>query len=392
MNLEQFRNSPTGEMVREHHGGEEYWAYVPNPLPPQFDLDKTLVNMIIKADGALGEMRGLARNVPNLGLLSHSFIHREAVLSSRIEGIHTSILELYAYEAGQLSLPGISNGSNEINLELVVNYTRALLYGLEWAKQKDRLLSLGVIRETHGLLMSGARGDETHPGEFRTIQNVIGNRGAKLQNARFIPPPAIQMRDALNEFERYLQADDIDPLLLRLAYIHYQFETIHPFEDGNGRLGRLLVPLLMVHWGLLPQPLFNLSAYLDRNRDEYCDLLLAVSREGAWRRWVEFFVQGIAEEASDAINRAQQMLDIRTEWQRKLQGQAHATGTVFAAADYVFERPILTAKHLQEHFGVSAPTARGILARLENVGIVEETTGAERNRVYVAKNILANLL
>ena len=245
MNPDDFRTSTSGRVIRVGQGQSAYWAFVPNPLPPPLTLDTALIRWLSEADRALGELAGLGRALPNPHLLISPFIRREAVLSSRIEGTQADLADLYAFEAGQLALPGFKPAPSEADVREVANYVRALEYGLE--RLSTLPVSLRLIREVHARLMEGVRGESATPGEFRRTQNWIGAPGCTLNEATYVPPPVEEMHAALDAFEKYLHTEDELPPLVRLALIHYQFEAIHPFVDGNGRIGRLLLSLLLVH-------------------------------------------------------------------------------------------------------------------------------------------------
>ena len=294
MDTESFRNSPAGRVV---HAAGEYWAFVPNPLPPKLAWTSELVVTLSEADRALGELAGLGRSLPNPHLLIRPFVRREAVLSSRIEGTQSTLFDLYAYEAVQLSMFKPPPDVRE-----VYNYVRALEHGM--ARLPTLPLSLRLIREIHAHLMEGVRGEHQTPGEFRRSQNWIGPPGCTLTDARFVPPPVPEMQESLHALETFLHASPTLPPLMRLGLIHYQFEAIHPFLDGNGRVGRLLITLLLCAWDLLSEPLLYLSAYFDAHRQDYYDLLLRVSQHGAWEDWLTFFLRGIATQAQDSVARA----------------------------------------------------------------------------------------
>ncbi len=279
MKLERFQNTPAGRLLQVGQDQTAYWAFAPNPLPPVLVWDAELVRVLSDADRALGELAGLGRTMPNPNLLIRPFIRREAVLSSRIEGTQADIADLYAYEAGQLPLPGVKPAPPESDVREVLNYVHAMEYGLE--RIQTLPVSLRLLRELHERLLAGVRGDQATPGEFRRTQNWIGRPGCTLNDADFVPPPVAEMNAALDAFEKYLHAGNAYPPLVRLAVIHYQFEAIHPFLDGNGRIGRLLISLLLVHWNLLSLPLLYLSAFFERHRKDYYDLLFAVSERGA---------------------------------------------------------------------------------------------------------------
>lgn len=377
MKREAFTN-PSGQLLQAKHNGAPYWAFVPHPLPPAVSLDAGLVRALSDADRALGELAGLGRAIPNPHLLVGPFVRREAVLSSRIEGTQADIAELYAYEAGAVRAPG--SDARE-----VLNYVRALNYGI--GRLRELPIGLRLIKELHAHLMEGVRGEAATPGEFRRVQNYIGRPGCTVHTADFVPPPAPQMFHALEDMERYLHTPDANPPLLRLAFVHYQFEAVHPFLDGNGRIGRLLLALLTVYWDLLPLPLLYLSAYFERHRSDYYDLLLAVSQQSAWRDWVEFFLRGVEDQAHDAIVRAKRLQDLQREWRERLQ-QARMTGLALGIVDALFDSVALAPNEVAERFGVSHQASMAALRRLEQMGIVRETTGRKRDRLYSAPDIL----
>jgi Fic family protein len=382
VNLERFQNSPSGRVIKVGRGEAAYWAFVPNPLPPALSFEPPLVWALSEADRALGELAGLGRALPNPHLLIGPFVRREAVLSSRIEGTQADIADLYAYEAGQLASP-------ESDVREVHNYVRALEYGLE--RVQTLPVSLRLLRELHARLMEGVRGEQATPGEFRRGQNWIGRPGCTLNEADFVPPPVAEMRAALDAFEKYLHAQGDYPPLVRLAFVHYQFEAIHPFVDGNGRIGRLLLTLLLVNWGLLPLSLLYLSAYFERQHSAYYDLLRAVSERGEWREWAVFFLRGVADQSRDGVVRIRRLQDLQLAWRESLQ-KARMTGLVLGIADWLFENPILSANQVAERFGVTHQAAMQALRRLEEHQIVRETTGKRRNRAFVAADILGSLI
>ena len=385
MDIERFGKSPSGKVIEVGQGEAAYHAFIPNPLPPQLEPSFELMQALSMADRALGELAGLGRNIPNPHLLITPFIRREAVLSSRIEGTETDVTDLYVYEAGQPSLPGLKSLPPESDVREVSNYVTALEYGIE--RLATLPVSLRLIRELHEQLMRGVRGEHATPGEFRHSQNWVGSPGCNLNDATYVPPPPFEMNEALGAFESFLHSKQEYPPLIQLALIHYQFEAIHPFLDGNGRIGRLLMSLLLIHWNLLPLPLLYLSAYLEKHRQDYYDLLLNVSREGAWNEWLAFFLVGVAEQAEDANSRARRLQDIQTEWRSRLQ-QAKASGLLLAVADHLLGWPLITASTVQQLFGVTHPTALQALRRLELHGIVKQLRGTGRQRLFLADTVL----
>lgn len=384
MKPDDFRDSPAGRVVRVQYKALDYWAFVPNPLPPEIVWDSALIQALSRADRALGELSGMGRMMPNPPLLVGPFLHREAVLSSRIEGTQADVADLYAFEAGEVYVAGDSPPPPRYDVEEVRNYVRALEHGLEQLQAGP--IGLELIRELHRRLMEGVGGERVTPGALRDRQNWIGIQGSTLDDAEFVPPPTPLMHEALQELERYLQSEEDTPPLARLALIHYQFEVIHPFLDGNGRIGRLLLSLLLVHWGLLSFPLLHLSAYFERNRTAYYDRLLAVSREGAWNTWLCFFLEGVTEQAHDAVERANSLQALQGQWRTHLQ-EERAPGWTLGLVDMLFEQPVVSAGDVQERFEVTHPTAMSALQRLEGMGIVREMTGRQRNRVYAAEAI-----
>jgi len=381
---EQLRLVPSGiagRRIKVGRGEDAYEALVPNPLPPALDLDPGIVRALSEADQAIGELKGLARMLPNPNLLMQPFIRKEAVLSSKIEGTQATITELYAFEAGQ-------QGADRGDAKEVLNYVRALNYGL--GRVETLPVSLRLLRELHGLLMSGIRGEAGYPGEFRRTQNWIGPPGCLLKDATYVPPPAHQMLDGLGDLERYLHGDAEHPVLVRLAIIHAQFEMIHPFIDGNGRIGRLLMVLLLVHWGLLPVPLLYLSAYFERNRDSYYGRLLGVSQEGNWREWLMYFLEAVAEQSRDATAKAKRLQDLQSEWRERVTG-ARASALTLRLVDRVFETPVLTVPQAQEVLGVSYPSAKLNVQKLVDAGILTVFRDVPYNRSYIALPLLGTL-
>jgi Fic family protein len=385
MNPDRFQNSSAGAVIHVGEGETAYWAFVPHPLPPRIAFDGELVYALSAADRALGELAGLGRTLPNSNLLIQPFIRREAVLSSRIEGTQADIADVFAYEARHLGLIGEGTLVKSEDAHEVVNYVIALQNGLE--RLEALPVSLRLIREIHGRLMEGVRGNEATPGEFRRTQNWIGRPGSTLQAATFVPPPVTAMHAALDAFERYLHAPDEYPPLIRLALAHYQFEAIHPFVDGNGRVGRLLLILLLRQWGLLPQPLLYLSAYFEQHRQSYYEHLQAVSERGAWAEWVQFFLRGVAEQAQDTNARVKRLQDLQTQWRQQVLTTRKAS-VLLRVLDLLFEQPYVAAHDLQAKLTITHPTANNALRRLVELGIVQEATGRERGRLYVASDIL----
>lgn len=369
-------------------GGE---AFVPDPLPPGWRLPATHVGLIGSADRALGELNGSIASVGAQGLdaalFSIPLVQREALASSAIEGTFSTPRQLALFDAQAPQGPAHGASAHEAARE-VSNYVRALRHG---ASRLAKLpLSIRWIRELHERLLEGVRGDDASPGELRRIQNFIGKPGASLATARFVPPPPAEMAVALHELEQYLhlaEGADGNPLVVQLALAHYQFECIHPFRDGNGRVGRLLVPLTLLARGVLKQPLLFVSPYLERRRRHYYDLLLAVSTEGAWEPWVLFFVEAILHSAQDAITRTQELLALRERFRAQLT-RARASSLLLELADSFFARPSITIDGAAATLRITKAAASRNLRKLVDAGILTEITGRQRGRVFAAEAIL----
>lgn len=305
-------------------------------------------------------------------------------MSSRIEGTRASLDDLYHYEADQLSSPAPNSDAHEVH-----NYAVALDYG---ASRLNTLpVSLRLIRELHQHLMEGVRGDMWTPGEFRRTQNWIGPAGSTLETAPYVPPPVEEMTDALNQLERYIHEPSEIPPIARAGLIHYQFEAIHPFLDGNGRVGRLLIVLLLCQWELLPQPWLYLSNYFEKYRSEYYARLLAVSRLGKWEEWLAFFLTGIRDQSREATLRVQALQDLRENYRLLLTGRrnsAHLQNLV----DFLIGHPIVTIRQVQEGLNLADyKIAQRYAAKLQDAGILSEITGKSRNRLFRANEILKTI-
>ena len=353
-------------------------AFVPNPLPPSIAWNGDTVALLSGADRALSELNGRAAALPNPYLLIRPLSTREAVASSSIEGTTSTIAELYQYQ-----LNGVARDCDDA--EEIDNHVRALQFGLE---RLERLpMSLRLLREVHQVLMSGVRGSERRPGDFRTSQVIIGGGRRGIQYARYVPPPPAEMLAALYELERFLHSNCNIPLLAQLALIHYQFEAIHPFEDGNGRTGRLLITLLLCDRGYLRHPWLYLSDYFFAYRQEYLDLLLGVSLRGEWNQWLQFFLLAVATVAADALTRVEKLLAVRADYQERVSGQRTA-GTAFQLIDALFELPYASGRRFQGLLGSSHQSARSHIARLVDAGILMQVERVGPTQVYVAQGIL----
>jgi Fic family protein len=376
MNPNDFSSTSPGRILRTTKG---YWVFIPNLLPPLLNWDTTLITSLGEAERNLGRLAILADTLPTPHILVCPFIRREAVLSSRIEGTRTSLEDLYQYESAQSSFLDDVSDVREVH-----NYVRAMDYGLE--RSKTLPVSLRLIREIHSILMEGVRGDQLTPGEFRRSQNWIGPPGSTIESATFVPPPVDEMHQALDALEKFIHASSDIPQLVRVGMIHYQFEAIHPFLDGNGRMGRLLVILLLIEWGLISQPLLYLSAFFETHRLDYYYRLLAVSQRGEWENWLLFFFKGISSQSLDAIGRIERLGKLRLVYQDRLRTE-RASSRLLQTLDVLLERPILNIRQLESILDIPYRTAQRYVERLVDIGILREVTGRARNRIYRADEI-----
>ncbi len=374
MDREQFKSTTAGRVVR---GAEGYWAFVPAPLPPPLDYDRETVVLLSQADAALSELSGLGRHLPNPHLLITPYVRREAVLSSRIEGTKTNLAELLLDEAD-----ATASTQDPEDVREVRNYVHALETGLRRLKKLP--LSLRLVRDIHKELMRGARGAHATPGEFHRSQNWIGPSGSTLETAPYVPPPPDEMTESLADWERFLNQRDEHPDLVQSALIHEQFEAIHPFLDGNGRVGRLLITLFLMERGRLSQPLLYLSAFFEAHRQEYYDRLQAVRMSGDWIGWIRFFLRGVKDVSCEAVARAGKLMDLRERYRRRLEDNAKA----MALLDRLFENPYVTVARAAKLLNTSNPTARAAVKKLVDAGMLKETTGRSWGKVFLAKPIL----
>ncbi|MBA3450902.1 MAG: Fic family protein [Chloroflexia bacterium] len=377
MRRNDFTANAPGRLVVAPEG---HLSYVPDPLPPTFDLELSTINLLADAERALGELKGVGQRLPNPHLLINPFLRREAVLSSRIEGATAGLQQLLMFEAAPSDEPG------ESDVREVANYVAALELGFSLLERLP--ISLRLIRQVHEQLMDGVRGQEKRPGEFRHVPNLIGHCGATPETARIVPPPVREMHEALSDLERFVgERRSGLPFLVQLALVHYQFEAIHPFMDGNGRVGRLLIALQLREQEYLPQPLLYLSAYFEYHREAYRDLLLGVSRSGAWTDWIDFFLKGVAEQSSDTVQRSYRLLDLLQRYQTWALS-VRRTGNLAKLVDLVFVRPVISIANVEEWLKVTERAASRLVAEMVDTGILIEVTGRKRNRRFAAREII----
>jgi Fic family protein len=372
MGLERVQGR-AGRYIRQPGG---YASFIPAPLPPDPPLafDLRLLALLSHADQALGRLDGVARMVPDADLFVGMYVRREAVLSSQIEGSQTTLEDLLAFE---LDAQGRERPRD---VDEVVNYVRAMNHGL--ARLQSLPLSLRLIREVHLELLQGTRGGQRRPGEFRTIQNYIAAGRVPISRAIFVPPPVDAMLPALDDLERFLNDERPElPVLVQCGLAHAQFETIHPFLDGNGRVGRLLIALLLCQRGALQRPLLYLSYYLKLHRAEYYARLSAIRDAGDWEGWLRFFLRGVAETAEEATATAGAIADLRERHIRLVQERGLGANGL-RLLDLLFRRPLVSVQLVREALGVAYGTANKLAEQLASLGLLDETTGARRNRRY----------
>jgi Fic family protein len=373
-----------GKYVATRWGGETVRAFVPPPLPPDPPLRlETLQRILEQANQALGRLDGLASLLPDLSLFIYAYVRKEAVLSSQIEGTQSSLSDLLLFENNEA--PGVPLE----DVQEVSNYVAALGHGL------DRLrggfpLSLRLIREIHAVLLSKGRGSEKQPGEFRTSQNWIG--GTRPGNAAFVPPPPDMVMECMGELELFLHAQRSDlPLLIQAGLAHVQFETIHPFLDGNGRLGRLLITFLLCAGGALREPILYLSLYFKANRRAYYELLDRVRATGDWEAWLDFFLAGVKGTAEQAVTAARRILGVLDRDRRKIESLGRPSASVLRVFQHAQTHPILSIGDAAAKTGISFPTVASAVAHMQRLGVLREITRKRRKRLFVYDAYLAIL-
>lgn len=361
--------------------GESYKAYIPSKLPPEPPINfEALYPYLEKATLALAELNSITQIIPNTDLFIYMYVRKEALLSSQIEGTQSSFSDLILFEHQQK--PNVSVE----DVEEVSNYVRAINHGLERIKNGFPL-SLRLLREIHRVLLSGGRGIQMLPGEFRRSQNWIG--GTRPGNAFFVPPPSEDLMDCLSDLEKFICNDENTmPILLKAGIAHVQFETIHPFLDGNGRLGRLLITLLLCTSGMLHEPILYLSLYLKQNRTTYYDLLQQVRTHGTWEIWLEFFLEGVWKSAKQAINTAKEINHLFEQDLKKIDTLGRAKFSCIEALEQLKKLPQVSVPLLSELLNMTAPTARSSLNHLLELGILEEMSGKKRDKIYVYRRYL----
>lgn len=376
-----MKRGPQGKLRAQKIPGESFNAFIPNPLPPTPPLawDETLRELLDKANLALGRLDGITLLLPDISLFLYMYVRKEAVLSSQIEGTQSSLSDLLLFE--NEGVPGAPLD----DVQEVSNYVAALNHGLSRLRE-DFPLSLRLIREIHQVLLAKGRGSGKEPGEFRRSQNWVG--GTRPGNAIYVPPPQEEVLPCMGELEKFLHQKTDVPFLAKIALAHVQFETVHPFLDGNGRLGRLLITFLLCSEKILKEPVLYLSLYFKTHRQLYYDHLQQVRLEGDWEAWLRFFLEGVQETADQATDTARRLVQLFIEDKKKIEQLRRSANTVLRVHEYLQKNALLTIPKAVKDMGMTHPTVTLALKNLQKLGIIEETTGRQRNRVFAYREYL----
>jgi Fic family protein len=383
MDVNGFKSTRAGKVTKTDR---DYSAFIPHPLPPEIKYSTELINLLAEANRHLGNLNGVGVLLPNPNLLIVPYMRREAVLSSKIEGTQTSLSDLFYFEAARREEQKAAAQKTDV-LE-VVNYVKAMDYGLK--RLKELPICLRLMREIHEILMKDVRGQHLTPGEFRRSQNWIGPAGCTLNDAAFVPPPVHEMHEALGGLEKFLHNRDNIPGLIQCALIHYQFEAIHPFLDGNGRIGRLIITLFLCEREFLGYPMLYLSAFFEKNRREYYDRLISVSQGGEWEEWVSFFLRAIIVQSKDAAENSKAILGLLENYRGRVQ-EKRTSIYVTKLLDALFKNPYVSIPRAAVKLKTSFHTAKAAIEKLKKVNILVEITDKRRGKVYCAKELLSLL-
>ncbi len=368
MDPNDYTPTPFGS-AQQTPGNHGYTAYFPQPIPRELDLSPVNLTLMADAEAALGRLAGAGRLLPNPQLLVGPYLRREALASTRIEGTQASLTDVYDAEADDLPLGP--------DVEEVINYVRAIEAGLE--RLATLPLSGRLLRELHAIILAGVRGRERQPGEFRTTQNWIGAPGATIETATFVPPPPDELSELIDDLESFIHEAPTSPPLVQAALLHYQFETIHPFLDGNGRLGRLLIVFFLIIRDRLPAPLLYISPYFEQRRTEYYNALQGVRERGDIDAWLTMFFNAVSTQAGDAVSRAEQLTDLRERYRDLVQGATR--GSANQLVDLAFEQPVLTARTVERRLGITRPPSLAALRTLAQLGILTEAADGPRGQL-----------
>lgn len=375
---------PNGRLVKNKDG---HLAFLPNRLPPRIKYDEGLIALVSEAKFQLGRLSGIGTLLPNPHLLIRPYTLREAVLSSKIEGTQASIMDVFRYQAG------VSEEKQEkehSRIKEVLNYIRALNGCLERVEE-GRQIDLDIMRHAHKILMEGVRGNQSEPGKFREVQNWIGPDNTKIKDARYVPPPAELVQDLLADLEQFIvEPPGVIPVLVQCAIVHYQFEAIHPFGDGNGRIGRLIIPLLLAQKKLLGQPLLYLSAYVEQHKTQYYALLQAVSQKSAWEEWTKFFLRAVITQSREAADNVQRLMVLKNRYDEKLRTRKAASSAIMLT-DYLFSSPLVTIPTAASYLKLTYAGTKKAIDSLVDMGILKEQPSKARNKLFSAHQILSIL-
>lgn len=371
-----------GHLITNLSGEMAYKSFVPTPLPPKpsIELTEDMINLLIKANSQLAVLESIATRIPNVELFISMYVRKEALMSSQIEGTQATLEDVFD--------PMIEANTNH-NVADVVNYIKATEFAIK--RLHELPLCNRLIKETHAVLMEGVRGQEKSPGEFRRSQNWIGGQGSTLKNARYIPPSPDDMIEAMSDLEKYINADDELDALIRAALIHYQFETIHPFLDGNGRVGRLLITLFLMEKKVLSTPALYISYFLKKNRVEYYDRMTEVRAKGNYEQWVTFFLRALLESAEDATATIDELIALHDKNAAVISGMGRAAKNAMLVFEYLEANPIIEIRKTAEALSITFNTASSAVKRLTDAGILVQTTNASRNRTFAYEDYLSIL-
>lgn len=365
----------SGQYIKQLQG---YKAFIPEPLPPknpELSIDDELQDYLSEADISLGRLDGSIQMLPNPDLFIEMYVKKEAVISSQIEGTQSSLSQLLKKES-EVNDPDAPSDVNEVS-----NYVKAMHRGLELLN--DLPVSVRLVKEIHKELLRDVRGQEKNPGELRKSQNWIGSEGTDIRHATFVPPPEHEMVKALSDWEKFLHQNDHIPVLVKIGMAHAQFETIHPFLDGNGRVGRLLITLLLCEWDKLQEPVLYLSHFFKQHRQEYYELLQNVRDLGDWESWIKFFVRGVSEVSGQATDTSREIVSLREKHRGLIVEEfGNVAGNGLKVLERLFLKPYITVKQIESLTGVTFSAANNLMGKFENVGVLTEITGQKRNRQY----------
>ena len=353
-----------------------YKAFIPAKLPPSpaLRIEGALQNLLSQADIALARLDGMGYFLPNADLFIAMFVRKEALLSSQIEGTQASLEDIFEYESGD-------KPENINDVAEVINYIKAVNYGMD--RLKTLPMSLRLIKEIHGVLMQGTRGGEKAPGEFRKTQNWIGPPGSTLKDARYIPPPPQEVVKTMGDLELYIHKARKLPVLIDCGLAHYQFESIHPFLDGNGRVGRLLITFYLYFREVLHRPLLYLSYYFKKNRQEYYDRLSMVRDKGDYEQWIAFFLKGVMETADSAVETSRKILELQTKHRDLLWKKKMSSPLAVGILERLFQKPYVSVNDVAKEFSISFQAASNLVSQLEGAGILQEITGKKRDKRFI---------